>query len=221
MRRLGARQQVDPRCLKPNMRCTLAQQWLTIPIDELGNKVEMLPLPLAIAALLFHPKNWGGMEQRAEELHVPSTGARVWAHPFSCDEALRCQAEVDAKPREAGVTNLLVGGCAGDDKTDVERMASAHAVHLKLLNTALAEWFERQSKVLLALLPIYKRDEDDQPLDNTRAAQQLYQRALSLLLVLLEVCARKGILMRHKYARQGWFMPFLLQSYAWHMPVIM
>ena len=194
--------QVDPHCLEPKWRCTLAQQWITVPIDAEGHEVEMLPLPLAIAALLFHPKNWEDMEKEASVLRMPGSGERVWSHPFSADEAVRCQAEVDGKPPVEGEKNLLVGGNAGDDKTELERMLAAHALHLKLLNTGKRQWYERQSKLLLALLPIFKRDEDAAPLDNAKAAQVLYQRALSLILVLLEACARLGIRMHHKYDRR-------------------
>jgi len=195
----GARQQVETDCLKPKWRAPLAQQWITLPIDQEGHSVELLPPPLAIAALLFHPKNVGGMHWEACEQETrPGSGVRAYGHPFTCDEALRCQAEVAAKPAEPGVTQVVAGVNLGDDKTEVERMASAHAIHLKMLNTGAAEWFERQSKLLLAIFPNFKKDEDAAALDNTKAKKLLYQRALSLLLVLLEVCARLGIKMTHR-----------------------
>ena len=207
--------QVDPLCLTPKWRCPFAKEWIRLPLGPGKDEgvVEMLPAPLAIAALLFHPSNWPDMHKQAQELKMPDSGVRVHAHPFSCDEALRCQAQVDAKPREPNVRNLLVGLNFGDDKTDVERMSSAHAVHLKLLNTGREQWYQRQSKLLLALLPIFKRDEDAAALDNTFAAQRLYQRALSLLLVLLEVCARFGIKVTHRYGQH-------LGSRARHMPML-
>ena len=207
--------QVDMHCMSPKFQVPLAKQWQTLPIGKQGGNeeysVELLPLPLAIAALLFHPKNWDGMWQKAEKKEPD--GVREYSHPFTCDEALRCQAEVDAKPKVDGVTNLLVGLNLGDDKTEVERMRSAHAVHLKLLNTGKLQWFMRHSKILLALLPMFAKDEDAQQLDNTRAGQQLYQRALALLLVLMEVCARLGILMTSRYKGDG----DLLLAYARHM----
>ena len=187
---------MDPECLNPKWRCPLAKQWITVPVDK-EHTVELLPPPLAIAALLFHPRNWPGMHREACELER-GAGNRVYSHPFSADEALRCQEKVDAKPQEDNVTQLLAGLNIGDDKTEVERMSSAHAVHLKLLNTGKDEWYQRQSKICLAILPKFRKDEDAQQLDNTKAAHLLYQRSLSLLLVLLEVCARHGILMTHR-----------------------
>ena len=191
---------MDTHCMSPKFQVPLAKEWLTLPLGKQAGEekyaVELLPLPLAVAALLFHPKNWDGMWRRAEEKE--RDGVREFGHPFTCDAALRCQVEVDAKPQEPGVTNLLAGLNLGDDKTDVERMRSAHAIHLKLLNTAKGEWFMRHSKILLALLPMYIRDEDALQLDNTRASQHLYQHALALLLVLMEVCARLGILMHSR-----------------------
>ena len=185
-------------CLKPKWRAPLAKEWLTLPIDQEGHTVELLPPPLAIAALLFHPKNVEGMHFAAAEQSRPGSGERVIGHAFSADEAIRCQAVVDAKPAEPGVTQVLAGVNLGDDKTEVERMASAHAVHLKLLNTGAAEWFQRQSKLLLAIFPNFTKDQDAAPLDNTKARLLLYQRSLALLLVLIEVCARHGILMTHR-----------------------
>ena len=99
----------------------------------------------------------------------------------------------------------------GKDKTDVERMRSVDALHIKLLNTGLKEWHQRQSKVLGALFPILEKDEDAQPVDNARSAQRLYQRSMALYLVCLEVCARKGIRVTHKYP------PACGSAYASHM----
>ena len=161
------------------------------------------------------------MHQKAAEVK-DDEGNRVYKHPFSCTEAVRCQAEVDGKAEEEGVTHLLAGLNLGDDKTDVERMASAHAVHLKLLNTAWANWRERQSKLLLAILPKCLKDEDAAPLDNSKAKQRLYQRALALLLVLLEVCARLGIKMTHRSPTLVGYIRDICQAYAsWRMTLPM
>jgi len=203
--------------LGPKWQTPLAKEWLKLPIDKEGHDVELLPPPLAIAALLFHPKNWDGMHRKAAEVR-DGNGDRVYDHPFSCTEAVRCQAEVDGKAEEEGVTHLLAGLNLGDDKTDVERMASAHAVHLKLLNTAWANWRERQSKILLAILPKYLKDPDAAQLDNSKAKQRLYQRALALLLVLMEVCARLGIKMTHRSLTLVGDIPDICQAYAsWRM----
>jgi len=72
-------------------------------------------------------------------------------------------------------------------------MRSMDALHMKLLNTGLQEWHQRQSKVLGALFPILERDELDTDQDHARSTQRLYQRSMALYLVCLEVCARKGI----------------------------
>ena len=96
------------------------------------------------------------------------------------------------------VIDILVGLAMGKDKTDVERMRSVDALHIKLLNTGLKEWHQRQSKILGALFPILERDEEDAAVDHARGKQQLYQRSMALYLVCLEVCARKGIRVTHR-----------------------
>ena len=209
--------QVDKQCLRPKFQVTLAKHWQELPIDSDGHTVELLPPPLA-AALLFHPKNWKDMHKRATGLHMRRSGERVYQHPFSCDEALRCQAEVDAKPLEPGVTPLLVGVNVGDDKTETERMESEHPLHLKLLNTGKEQWLKRHSKILLAVLSKYRKDEDDSALDVTRGRMLLYQRDLALVFVLLEVCAKKGIKMTHRSLPPQHHRPAcIFQEYALHM----
>ena len=130
-------------CLKPWFNQHLP--WMKVQTDEQGSQCEMIPPALAIAALVFHPKLWAGMWKAAhvqeakgeEELGGGPDGERVYGHPFTCDEALRCQAVVDAKPEVEGETNMLLGLGMGKDKSDLEREKSADITHLKVLNTAL------------------------------------------------------------------------------------
>ena len=74
-------------CLKPKWQAPLAKEWLTLPIDAEGHTVELLPPPLAIAALLFHPKNWDGMHLKAFQVVDEDTGERVYEHPFEIGRA--------------------------------------------------------------------------------------------------------------------------------------
>ena len=136
-------------------------------------------------------------------------GVREYAHPFTCDACLAGQAQMEARLRqyarehgveEEGVIQLFVALAMGKDKTDVERMRSVDALHLKLLNTALAIWHKRHSKLWIASFPILVRDEDGSDKENARARQRLYQRSMALWMVLLEACARLGIKVTHRYA---------------------
>ena len=190
------------RCLKPGFQEHLP--WTKMQTDEKGSMTELLFPSLAIASLAFHPRNWPNLHKRAQAVfEAPGATERVYGHPFSADEALRAQAIVDALPPEYDglgrlVVQLLVGLNLGKDKTDVERMKSLDALHLKLLNTGLGEWFMRQSKILLSLAPGFIRDDDVSQAANARAKQVQYQRSLALVLVCLEVCAKKGILCTHR-----------------------
>jgi len=132
---------------------------------------------------------------------------REYGHPFTCDEALAGQARMEARLQELrdlgveeDVINIYVALAMGKDKTDVERMRSVDALHLKLLNTALAIWHKRHSKVWLAGFPILKKDPDATDKEAARKKQRLAQRSLALFLVALEECARNGIKVTHKYA---------------------
>ena len=137
---------------------------------------------------------------------------RQFSHPFTCNKAVAAQAVVDAKPPEMVgeecVTNVLVGVQMGKDKTEVERMQSVDPTHVKLLNTGDAQWYQRQSKILLALSPAYHKDPDEGAQENARAKQRQYQKSLALVLIGLEACARTGILCHHRsYPAQYWHMP--------------
>jgi len=65
--------------------------------------------------------------------------------------------------------------------------------HLKLLNTALEDWFKRHSKLLMVMSPPFIRDEDASQQKNARAHQRQWHRSMTLVLVVLEACARRGI----------------------------
>ncbi len=207
--------QVDAHCLDPRYALPLAKEWCSLKLDAGGKyELQMLPPALAIAVLLFHPKNWPNMWTKAEAKFTEG-GDRQYGHPFTCEELERAQQELEEQLQALGldpeVINILVGLAMGKDKTDVERMRSVDALHIKLLNTGLKEWHQRQSKVLGALFPILEKDEDDQAVDQARSAQRLYQRSMALYLVCLEVCARKGIRVTHKYPRASG------SAYAKHM----
>ena len=202
--------QVDMHCLDTSARVQLPKEWKRVHLDEDGQyDLQMLPPALAIAILMFHPLMWPNMRRKAEP-QFNAAGEREYGHPFTCDELERCQEELTRHLHELGldddtdVINILVGIAAGKDKTDVERMRSVDALHLKLLNTGLKEWHQRHSKVLGALFPILVRDEDDGQVDHARAKQRLYQRGMACWLVCLEVCAREGIRVTHRCPPRRW-----------------
>jgi len=180
----------------------LPKEWRRHPLDAQGKyELQMLPPPLAIAILLFHPRSWPHMWRKAEA-KFNEEGERVYGHPFTCEELERAQEELEeqlqALELDPEVIHILVGLAMGKDKTDVERMRSVDALHMKLLNTGMKQWHQRQSKVLGALFPILERDEEDLPVDHARSHQVLYNRSMALYLVCLEVCARKGIRVTHR-----------------------
>ena len=187
--------QVDARRL--DARANQHLPWARIVTDAEGSITEMLYPPLAIAALFFHPKNFAGMHLDAAERRNEE-GERVYGHPFTCNLAVEAQKEVDKKPVVPGVRNVLVGVQGATDKTDVEREKSLEPTHLKLWNTGLAEWFKRHSKILGLLNPPFVKGEDDSDQENARAHQRQWQRSFALLLVVLEACARRGILCHHR-----------------------
>ena len=192
--------QVDKSCLGPKFPTHLP--WSKVQTDAEGSITELLWPPLAIALLFFHPSNFEGMHKRAAEVWTEDEeggeAVREYGHPFSCDMAVRAQRVVDGKPPVEGVTDVLVGARLGKDKTEVERAKSLDATHLELLNTALEQWFKRHSKVLLVLSPPYHKDADQSAQENARAKQRQYQKSMVLVLILLEACARMGILCHHR-----------------------
>ena len=151
--------QVDGHCLDPTRALPLAKEWSRLALDAEGKyELQMLPPALAIAVLLFHPLNWPNMWRKAEA-QFTTDGDRKYGHPFTCEELEGAQEELEELLQELGldddqeVIDILVGLAMGKDKTDVERMRSADALHIKLLNTGLKEWHQRQSKIMGALSP--------------------------------------------------------------------
>jgi len=209
---------VDPHCLGPNQHVRLAKEWRSLPLDSHGDyELRMIPPAVAIAALMFHPKMAGSMHREAKEQRS-AAGEREYAHPFTCDHLLRAQEELRQRLEESGlaeddVIDILVGLAMGKDKTDVERSSSLDPLYIKLLNTSLEQWHKRHSKVMAALFPILRPNDDDTAMDQARSRQRLYQRSMALWFVLLEVCARKGIRVTHKYAARTPSWP----AYARHM----
>ena len=173
--------------------------WVKVQTDPQGSMAEMIPPALAIAAVCFHPKIYPSMWKRAMVLHEdgphgePEGGGRLYSHPFTCDEALRAQAVVDAKPVREGETNLLVGWEMAKDKTELERMKSADALHGRPMNIARKDSKIRESKILQLISPPFKRDDDASAQDNARAKQFQAQRSNAMFLVMLQACARLGI----------------------------
>ena len=78
----GTMPQVDPKCLQPGYGISdrLELMHLQVGVDSEGEPVvlDMLPPPLAIAALVFHPCNWGAMHHRADPVHGTVAEVDAW-----------------------------------------------------------------------------------------------------------------------------------------------
>jgi len=78
----GIMPQVDPKCLEPGygVNDRLPLQHLQVGEDCDGQPLvlDMLPAPLAIAALVFHPCNWGAMHKRAEAVYGTVEEVDAW-----------------------------------------------------------------------------------------------------------------------------------------------
>ena len=209
--------QVDMISVKPRSNRRLP--WAEVETMADGTATEVLLPAVAVASLVFHEANWPTLHKRA----APQTnedGERVYGHPFTCDEAIRAQAVVDGKQPLDGYQDLMVQAHFGTDATDVETKRSMTATHLKVANIAkgiypmrylpmegslappAAMWFKRTSKLLLAIHPSYVPDHDEPADWNTSQKKLLTHRSMTLLVVLMEACARHGIKCTHRYPRR-------------------
>ena len=74
--------QVDPKCLNPGYgvsdRLPLLHLQVGEDCDGQPLVLDMLPPPLAIAALVFHPRNWEAMHKRADPVHGTVAEVDAW-----------------------------------------------------------------------------------------------------------------------------------------------
>ena len=123
---------------------------------------------------------------------------RVYGHAFSCDKAIAAQAVVDAKPVVDGEKHVLLGVQWGSDKTDASALETVHPQHAKVTNIKPSRWFRRHSKIQISSFASWTWDPALKDQENTVERFMLYQKQMTVDLVLLEECARNGIRCIHK-----------------------
>lgn len=164
-----------------------------------------------IPYLWYHPCLHEGMWKEPQEVRVDRKRAagqgqgerqREYSHPFTCNRALEAHGRLQQE--HPGAHNVLDMSFMFKDKTSLGRgeKASLDVGAMKKGNTGEKQFWLNESKVQAFVFPyLDQRDMEDE--DFKMLKRVIHQKGWAFYLILLEVCAERGLPCCHRCVGVG------------------